>query len=417
VLRLDKAGLLQEVYSFKGAPVWCSENPRYAEDSASIVVMLTGNTEYTGQKLLLSLERYNQYPGDSAFTLIPSPAGGHMDVAIAGGRFVSHRLSFPAQIGTFYPRDMNHMSYALSHKQEILYCFPHTPDIFVYDPQQNICTQKRVRSTLLDTVRPLPADFSPSLTQRPRSALTEGRFMGMMYDPYRKYYLRFLRLPLPADAPPTVDARYAFMVLDTSFRVVGEGYMPDSLSTGRVLARPEGIYCWNYRQSKSPELRMTFTLLELGPAGEGENMPQATRKAPDFVFEGGGVSAYAKSAFGIGGRKTAILFVPVERICEGCAYRVIRYYIENREVLREHNVHLILTGSKGKIKAYLDFLKVPADVAAEIKMDYSLEPFRFFKDMPDQSILWIRKNREVQEFSLDQVGRILLPERMAAFLE
>jgi len=127
----------------------------------------------------------------------------------------------------------------------------------------------------MDAIRAIPYDKNGSPVHTSQFDPVEGEYCYFEFDPFRKHYLRWIRLP-KRGRRPMIELnrdRFAVAVYDTNFHLLGESLLPEDLQPDERIGRwlrwfitPEGYYFRNNRTSDTLNDVFDAFDLQFGPA-------------------------------------------------------------------------------------------------------------------------------------------------------
>ncbi len=147
-----------------------------------------------------------------------------------------------------------------------------------------------------------------------------GSYSHVRYDPFRDCYWRVVSYPIDSIDSSSMQVRSNFGVIlaDDQFNIVGEGLIPEGYGWGFMTS--EGIACkrWDTDGTEVQD-SVTFEVFQFQieknqavDAFREMAIIDAPRKKP------GGLAAYINDVHRLNRGDFVVLFVPVEKGCEGC---------------------------------------------------------------------------------------------------
>jgi hypothetical protein len=347
LVRFNNRGEVLEVYSFKGAPIWATENPPYPRDSVAFISSQYSHLSVKDNKLFFTLKSYGLGLGDTLFHLRDFPPGGHISYGYLGDHvFTPHPIPFPGKIGDYFPRFSKNPFLVISPNGNPVYGFAHVPSLFEYDLDHGkILEHKNVESNVIDSIKPMRSETFISHGNRPSNDRSQGNYLWIRYDSYRSQYFRFTVLPKvdPNKVSKKEKNINSILSLDQSFHKKGEGIVPEGMSPLEVFFLPEGVCFWNVDKTKAKKDVLVFSLYSIGykESNRSDLVSIFDQRRTPMPLTDKGLESYIHSNFEIE-PTSIVIFNPVDASCGGCTDHLIDFFKENS--LKDSNppVYLIL---------------------------------------------------------------------------
>jgi len=342
---IDNQSNIKKYYSFKNTPVWCSENPRYSNDSVSYSTLLfVQPLPYSQNKIFMAFARYGySYIGDSSFFYPQLPIAGHFDTQ--QNKFVAHtKISLPfITEGVFYPRTMEKFLISISKNNNPLYSFKYTPLFYEYNVEKEEIKYHYLKSKLIDTIMPTAEPCKK--TSLPNLA----QYNQFCYNNNSNQYYRVLNLP------ETIYGKNksAIIVADSNYNYIAEGIIPNGHSSSNFLFRNEYTILWNVEKTFANKGKLYFSVYKLNIINgaieeqtikmvENENLEKCN-STKNKNKKNSDVTKYLQKIANIKDSNYAVTIVPVNQSCPSCVAQAINSFSINKEACEESNIYLILS--------------------------------------------------------------------------
>ena len=342
LIRVNKKGELLDAYSFKDAPVWCTENPRYPEDSVGYVATMKLGVDK--EHIYLPLPRYKNGLGDTSFHENSIPISGHIHTQ--QNKFYPHTIGYPIeQQGLYYPKDIERFTMTPISSDKVVYSFYPFANLYEYNTYTREVYTHLAKSYFIDSIIPF-TEYLPKSSSRPREDPKQGRYWELIYDPYKELYYRFVTIPYKN----TLGTRHTMIVLDKNFKKIGEGIVPKSMGA-HCLPTPGGLLLLDGTKTKNAGIGIVFKLFTI--SYEESTMSQLKEKLHQerdtHIIKEGGLPTYFKDIHSIRPKDAMVLFFPLDRSCESCSIQLMNYYKNNYTAFKKNKLYFLFAADAKSI--------------------------------------------------------------------
>ena len=412
ILMINNKGDINKSYSFEGAPVWCSENPRYPRDSVAYASQLFRILSFYKGKIFVPLKKYTrQGTGDSLFFVNTFPLGGHID--IKQDTFISHHLfEIPFyKIGNYYPKAIGIQMIEISNNGNILYYFTHTDVILEYNLKNKTVISHRAKSFFVDSISP---------KNKPTENYSDGYYSFMRYNPYRKQYVRTVILPTPEHASNYQKnvPKFSLMLLDTNFNVLAEGIYPENVGARNFMK--DGVLSYNRKATmENNDGKIIFSLYKLNvtESTDAELLKQMN-ETPDDMPKATGILSYLKTVHNFKqSSKSAVILVPIDRSCLSCMNYVCKYYADSLSFFQDNNIFLILSANNPERINLLRKETGIQDNSENLFIDDKNEYLKYIELYTNPKLIFIENNKIVLDSVYNPTALYFLDEDIKTFIK
>lgn len=352
VKRINYNGDLLSAPSFKGAPVSLVDSKNTLDpDKEAYIFNLYWGLIYHDKKLLMNMDAMNYGVGDTLYHTIKFPVGGHLD--LEKNNFSVHSVHFPGKPGDYYPTDFSIPHVCVGHNGNLVYGFQNSPNLYEYDLNNDDLVTHKLKSSLIDTIKPMQLEKIEVFYERPESDPLQGSFKAIIYDDVNYQYLHFANLPFVENASNKNyrnPIRYV-LVTDTNFNRIAEGIVPKDVQIGHDMKDKEGFFVWNKIAMKQNPSVFSFDHYQLQIApGSVHGLKKEIEKMRDQspTKRSGGIRSYIENNYKFHDQ-ALVLFTPLEHSCPSCSNFLIRYFKENRSNFNNPKLFLVIADSDGSM--------------------------------------------------------------------
>jgi hypothetical protein len=152
-------------------------------------------------------------------------------------------------------------------KGKMIYGFSASDTIYVLK-NGKLVSSHECKSKFMTERRPYPDDSTGHFSFLEKYDVTEPRYTGLIFDPYRNYYYRIVHHAIEYEEPGGMtvhtyfDKPWSIMVLDEQFNVLNEIKMDQSRFIPVVFPVKEGMLI-KKRQDKNAALPVCFSLFKI----------------------------------------------------------------------------------------------------------------------------------------------------------
>jgi hypothetical protein len=379
-----------------------------------------------GNRLYFNVFHFKCWPCKPNCSTRDQPLAGYLDLTTQKGHLLP--VFFPEYVAKQHCWPSVHREpYLVSnHRGELVVGFSMRPRYLILDTATNRVKQEIEVpwSRFVDTIRGIPYGQDGKPVHDEQFDPVEGEYVYFQFDPFRQRYLRWIRLPKHGRRPMIElnRDRFALAVYDSSFRLLGEGLLPEAcqptVQSRRWLSyfvTPEGY--WFLNTSHSDTSRKVYNRFELN---FGESLPSKLKNNP--YPEGMAEKStfryteswpdYLREVQGIGTPDGAWLVVQTVRGCPSCRQEVLRQYGLLRDSLPQLQLNLLVVGPQH----------------AELKLDsltrghrhFSETKFRhhtYVRETGNPRLLILRKGRLERNYELNPAEVLIVPVLLGDYLK
>lgn len=349
LVMINQKGKIKKAYSWKDAPVWCTEKERTYEDSISYAFLYFQKLAYSHGKIMMPFIASSQKMfGDSLFITDKRANVGLFDTK--ADKFTPlQQVPYPALTGKFYyPYTMRQKLLCTTHNEEFLISYQYTPEMYHYSQKTNKIDKVCLKSTVLDSILPFYEPEIPAGYKVPE-------YFGIRYDKYRNNYIRYV-------AFQPIYGKGTFIVADTNFNFVAEGMHPKG--TGTFVFSEKYILAYNMQATSQAEGKIVFSAYELGYRnGTNQELIKKLKAENQKNQENrNNLAKFYKNELYIEEKNYTVTTIVWQTLCHSTVDFVLRHYQANEKGYKNNNVYLVVATDN------------PEQVKAELTQDYSLNP-------------------------------------------
>ncbi len=373
-------------YSWKDAPVWCTEKERDYEDSVSFAFLSFQKLAYSHQKIFMALTRFTQKTfGDSIYFSDKRPIVGYFDTK--QNKFYPTKISFPSITGDYYYPYTYHMKFVnQAHDNSVNVSFLYTSEIFKYNIDSDKLVKYNIKSSVLDTIY-------PSITEKIPLNYIVPQYWGVSYNKYTKLYFRKTSFN-------SIFGKSIFTITDTNNNFVAEGIYPEA--TSRFNFTKDYILALNMEKTAKAKNKVVFSAYKLkyrkGTNQELISELKSEEKEIEKTYSS--VTNFYKDKLNIKDKNYSATVVVWSSVCFSTVDFVLRHYQANEKKYEQNKVYLIIASTN------------EVQVSEQLKQDYNLNidslsnifivkpneylPFHNFSEIAPR-ISVVRKNKIVSD--------------------
>ena len=266
----------------------------------------------------------------------------------------------------------------------------------------------------MDAIRAIPYDKNGSPVHTSQFDPVEGEYCYFEFDPFRKHYLRWIRLP-KRGRRPMIELnrdRFAVAVYDTNFHLLGESLLPEDLQPDERIGRwlrwfitPEGYYFRNNRTSDTLNDVFDAFDLQFGPAKTDKQLksqPKIQEQDDSLAIYEEDWARYLKEVQGVERIDGPLLIVHTRRGCPNCRAHVLRQFHALRDSLPDRPLMLLLLD---KSNAELDGLIGGHPYYSEVNKTHHY----YARETGNPRLLFYKKGKLYRNYELNPADVGLVP--------
>jgi|GEM_PF-5332479 len=388
---------------------------KISKDSAVWISMDDSRLMVNNGKIFLTFDQGHSRPGWKNFCKIPYEVGGHIEYRNGKHVFTPHPVYFPEFARKHhYPSDFTSPQRVINHRGNPVYGFWMTPTYTEYDLKTGKTKSYHVPHSLIDTILPASSDSNGKLIGPDEQWNKKGgEYFYLYFDPYRKQYLRFLKLPAPPK--PTIEElsirRYVLAVMDTNFKLLGEALLPEEIQPSpdpdkivsiwpHLIIAPEGVYFINVKESYLREGEASvYTRYDFMP----------TKKKPiPFPNRKKGITQdswlpYFRKEHQHSPQNEAIIFVPLDNSCPPCKDDVLAFYKKFRQQYPDKPIRLVAALKRRDQKVIDRHLNDSSLVRGDARTFYDAQGryLKYVLDFINPRIILVQDGKIIKDLTLN----------------
>lgn len=302
-------------------------------DSAYYVSLLFQKLQYCEDRAYINFYKYaTTNIGDTDYDYQNSFIPGFINVE--NGKFTAiSNIKIPEiRQGEYVPIDVEYVETKIGHNGNPIYAFAHTDLLLEYNLQNNTIIKHRLKYSKIDTIAPSKQICSGTL------ANSNFKYSYLYFDNYRNYYYRLIQLPENKYG----KWKYAFVVADTSFNVLGEGMIQEYINPSKLFFSQDYIWSYNSPKTYSEKGKVVFSKFQLDFNKLSLDTCSFNSIQKQNNANNKHIAEYLKNYTHISDSTFAALIVPVTYSCPSCVKQTLNFYSRNQKELIENPVYLIL---------------------------------------------------------------------------
>lgn len=422
----------RQFYPGQEIPVINPRNPVVEPDSLLNFDLRYTNLAYANGNVF-GIATSRQFDlGDSLYARWRPMLAGHWQPENGEYVFKRHPVWFPEWVyqQPYACSNSQAMRRAINHKGNPVYAFEMTPEYVEYDMASGETRSYRAPSALLDTVRPVPLDENGAPAFSRQFNEKEGSFFQFYFDPWRKQYIRLMKLPTDSSHAITnfnkkgclkdYFWRYAIGVLDTNFHLVGEGVLPEALQPKpettnwpRMIVRPDGLYFYDHPATETAKVQgekgMVFTRLDWSVSNDRIAADCSDARGEKARIPSGDcLDAYLKDRRGLTEPDLLVLLTPAR--AEGAAL-LLDYYGQFRKEYPDKPFYLVVVAGEDSVaNELLNRARGLSQADPFLKVDARNDLKRFAGELPYPRLLIYQNGVKHRDYNLPpaEIGKALM---------
>ncbi len=339
----EKSEILKS-YSWKDAPVWCTEKPRDYEDSVSFSFLYSQKLAYSKQKIMMPFVRFDSKMFGDSIYFDSRPITGYFETH--EDQFYPTKIKYPALNGKFYYPYTFHGNFpSVAHDNEFNIGFIYTPEFYHFNSKTNEIKKHTLKSSMLDSIYPF------SNIEQASNYGKVPRYWRMYYDSWTNKYFKTITFY-------NIYRRNTFIVADTNYNFEAEGILPKGVS--KLVFTKNYILAPNSIKTNKLKNKVVFSAYKLKyRKGTNQELIRTLKSDIDKIKKEQVVTNFFRKEIKLKEKNYSATILIWEN-CYGTVDFVIKHYKINRKKYEENNVNLVLVGNN------------EIQIKESLKQDYNL---------------------------------------------